>query len=264
MEPASKKRLNPHEKSVRSGTDCATCKRRRIKCDRSPGACRKCSKRDHVCPGYGERVQWVNDVATRGRLKGLQAAYLRSQEARYAILPGLADAGHAHEIDDGIVSGNDGDESSTPDLSSNSLSPDLHALMCYYKNHVARLMVWIDSEDDNPYQTQVLCLVSTSPVLRLAISAISTLHWNAKSQGEQLALPEDIRDEAVLRITASVKDITDSTTDLDLGMAQWMLASMMVLSCCEMIKAGAMAADWHRRAARALINVVKTMTWCDD
>lgn len=47
-------------------------------------------------------------------------------------------------------------------------------------------------------------------------------------------------------------------------MAQWMLASMMVLSCCEMIELSATAADWHRRAARALINVVKTMAWCDD
>jgi hypothetical protein len=31
-----------------------------------------------------------------------------------------------------------------------------------------------------------------------------------------------------------------------------------------MIKVGAMAADWHRRAARALVNVIRTMPWSDD
>ncbi|GAB7336809.1 hypothetical protein MBLNU13_g11321t1 [Cladosporium sp. NU13] len=136
-------------------------------------------------------------------------------------------------------------------------------LKIYYRDHIARLMVWIDSED-NPYQTQVLPMVSTSPVLLQAISAISELHWNATRQADQLVLTEDLRGEAVLSITASVRAIIHSTTHIDLETAQWMLASMMVLSCCEMIEVGATAADWHRRAARALINVIKTTAWRDD
>lgn len=47
-------------------------------------------------------------------------------------------------------------------------------------------------------------------------------------------------------------------------MAQWMLASIMVLSCCEMIELGATAADWRRKAARSLVNVVNTMAWRED
>lgn len=248
-------------------TDCATCRRRRIKCDRGSGGCHKCKKKGFDCPGYGPRVQWINDVATRGRLKGLQAAFLEqhnhSELRRPAPACSVDDLGDAGVNAESMTLRNIHGQDSSSDLAPEVQHADWDKLSSYYRDHVAPLMVWIDSKE-NPYQTHVVSLASTSHVLRLAISAISALHWNATRRAEQLALPEDFRDEAVLGITASVRTIIDSTTELDLGMAQWMLASMMVLSCCEMIKVGAMEADWHRRAARALVNVIKTMAWCDD
>lgn len=250
------------------GGDCATCKRRRVKCDRGPGACQKCEKRGFVCPGYGKRVQWVHDVATRGHQKGLQATFLENHcrlgLQRTAPESSTNDLRDTQDCNSGTsletVSEREG---IIPRLPSNPPPTDLETLKGYYRDHIARLMAWFHS-DDNLYRTQVLSMVSTSPVLRLAISAISTLHWNATRQADQLPLAEDIRDQAVQSITASVRAITDSTEYIDLEMARWMLASIMVLSCCEMIELGATAADWHRRAARSLVNVVKTMAWRED
>jgi hypothetical protein len=51
-------------------TDCPTCQRRRIKCDRGLPGCRKCGKRNLECPGYGLRLKWVQGVASRGNLRG--------------------------------------------------------------------------------------------------------------------------------------------------------------------------------------------------
>ena len=133
----------------------------------------------------------------------------------------------------------------------------------YYIDNVARLMVWVDTEK-NLYRDRIIEIASDWPVLRLAISAIAALHCNATGHNEKLPLPESFRDEAIRGIVTSVKNILENTTQLTLENAQWILASMMVLSCCEMIEAGAEAADWHRRAARRLVGVIKTMDWCHD
>ena len=77
MAPSSRE-TRAHKDKHRLSGDCATCKRRRVKCDRGLGACQKCEKRGFLCPGYGKRVQWVHDVATRGRQKGLQASSLEN------------------------------------------------------------------------------------------------------------------------------------------------------------------------------------------
>ena len=214
------------------------------------------------------RVQWVHDVATRGHQKGLQATFLENH-CRLGLQRTAPDSSTNDPRDsqncntgtslEAVPKG----EGPIPRLPSDVPPTDLETLKRYYRDHIARLMVWIDSED-NLYRTQVLSMVSTSPVLHLAISAISTLHWNATRRVDQLPLARNIREQAVQSITASVRAITDSTKYIDLEMAQWMLASIMVLSCCEMIELGATAADWHRKVARSLVNVVRTMTWRED
>ncbi|KAF5005229.1 hypothetical protein FDECE_8287 [Fusarium decemcellulare] len=231
-----------------SQDDCATCKKRRIKCDRAPQGCLKCGRRGYQCPGYGPRVQWVNDVATRGRLRGLQATFLDN----YAL-----------PQTNGAVS-NIPAKQPHGDIPTSELPQALwDELSRYYMDHVARLMVWIDT-GKNLYRDYIIPMASESSILRLAISAAAALHWNATRVSQKIYLPESIRGEAIMGITASVKYIVEHTAQLTLKDAQWMLASMLVLSCCEMIEAGAEAADWHRRAARRLVGVINTMEWRSD
>ncbi|RTE83047.1 hypothetical protein BHE90_002429 [Fusarium euwallaceae] len=42
-------------------TGCWTCKKRKVRCDLRPTACRNCEKRGIACGGYGIRLQWVSD-----------------------------------------------------------------------------------------------------------------------------------------------------------------------------------------------------------
>ncbi|KAJ4253753.1 hypothetical protein NW762_010147 [Fusarium torreyae] len=257
---------HPADAQFVSQEDCSKCKTRRIKCDRALQGCRKCSKKGYQCPGYGPRVQWVNDAATRGRMRGLQATILedhaRSQPnviERLGSLDFIDDDGRNNPI--GIH--NHAQQHHSGMTSFGLTQAWWDKLRRYYIDNIARHMVWVDTEK-NLYRDYIIELASDRPVLRLSISAAAALHWNATGNVEKVPFPESFRDEAVRGITTSVKDILEGTTQLTLENAQWILASMMVLSCCEMIKAGAEAADWHRRAARRLVGVIKTMNWCHD
>ena len=46
------------------------CRRRRLRCDRSYPACRKCTNHGEQCLGYGKLFRWTNAVASRGKLAG--------------------------------------------------------------------------------------------------------------------------------------------------------------------------------------------------
>ncbi|KAM0544495.1 hypothetical protein ACHAPJ_011789 [Fusarium lateritium] len=249
-----------------SQEDCRKCKTRRIKCDRALQGCRKCSKKGYQCPGYGPRVQWVNDAATRGRMRGLQATVLEDHaRSQPNVIEG---AESLNSIDDDVRNSpmdiHNPAQQHHSGITAFGLTKNWwDKLRCYYIDNIARLMVWVDTEK-NLYRDYITELASDRPVLRLSISAAAALHWNATGNVEKVPLPESFRDEAVRGITTSVKDILENTTQLTLENAQWILASMMVLSCCEMIEAGAEAADWHRRAARRLVGVIKTMDWCHD
>jgi hypothetical protein len=49
---------------------CYNCRRRRLRCDRSRPACRKCSTAGEECLGYGTVLRWANAPAIRGNLVG--------------------------------------------------------------------------------------------------------------------------------------------------------------------------------------------------
>ena len=53
---------------------CHSCRRRRLRCDRSYPGCRKCTSRGIECLGYGQFFQWTGSVASRGKLAGESSA----------------------------------------------------------------------------------------------------------------------------------------------------------------------------------------------
>ncbi|KAL1618580.1 hypothetical protein SLS56_010508 [Neofusicoccum ribis] len=132
----------------------------------------------------------------------------------------------------------------------------IQELIDYYDKNVAPIMVWVDS-DHNLYRRHILPLAHTNPTVRLAVAAVSAQHAGEPD------VPEDARNEAVSTIARYINDVTNQVTGghdiekrLDADSAEWILASMLVLSCYEMAHSGAAAADFHRRAARSLINTL--------
>ncbi|KAJ5930262.1 hypothetical protein N7466_005755 [Penicillium verhagenii] len=127
-------------------------------------------------------------------------------------------------------------------------------------------MVWFDSAG-NIYRHDILPLAKKNKVVRLAIAAVSVQHA-ACNRGDR-NISEDARNEAVAMITNYITDVTTRVTgghDVELGLdvdaAEWILASMLVLSCYEMAHSGAEAAEFHRKAARSLVATLSTTDHC--
>ncbi|KAJ5769271.1 hypothetical protein N7520_003830 [Penicillium odoratum] len=135
----------------------------------------------------------------------------------------------------------------------------------YYDKIIAPRMVWFDSEK-NIYRRYILPLAQTNECVRLAIEAVSAQH----AVGDLIdSVPEEVRleaqtnvthyrNEAVKRITDFITNVTDQVAkDEEFGLyvddAEWILATMLVLSCYEMAHSGAEAAEFHRKAARSLV-----------
>lgn len=121
-------------------------------------------------------------------------------------------------------------------------------------------MVWVDSAD-NVYRYEVIPLANRHQAVRLAITAVVTKHA-AVVEGKP-DTSECARDLAVSMITECIGHVTrqvegglDIGTGLDSDTADWILASMLVLSCYEMVDSGASAADFHRKAARSFVNTL--------
>ncbi|KAH6884212.1 fungal-specific transcription factor domain-containing protein [Thelonectria olida] len=236
-----------------STIDCYTCKRRRIRCDRTQPKCQKCGKKGLSCPGYGLRLRWVGGKDFRRPTRDAGAI----QDSTTLALPALSATNAQLHVD--------GDWMRTSVL--RFLSKDaMNKLVEYYAEHVAGLMVWIDSKD-NSYRRYIVPLAYSNPVIGLAMAAISAQH--ASTFFGDTSLPQKARDEAVGMISMYIRDITkyvmsghDLGRKLDVKSTEWMLAAMLMLSCYEMTHSGGMVVDFHRRAARSLVNTFET-TECE-
>ncbi|KAF3000603.1 hypothetical protein E8E14_000808 [Neopestalotiopsis sp. 37M] len=223
---------------------CYTCERRRIQCDRTSPNCHKCLRKGLDCPGYGRRLKWAGGAALRGRLAELKVADPSVPENS----SGSDDAGTFPNVRNSFYDSID--------------KKTLHKLVLHWKENIASRMVWVDS-DKNPYRVFVAPLAYTVPVVGLAMAAVSSQH--ASSPAGYGELSRRARDEAVDMISAYVKNITSHVlAGHDVGLqlngqsVERMLAAMLLLSCYEMTDTGSSAADFHRRAARSLVNTFET------
>ncbi|KAL6406804.1 Zn(2)-C6 fungal-type DNA-binding domain protein [Ilyonectria robusta] len=236
---------------------CKVCDRRRIRCDLERPFCQKCQKKGLKCPGYGPQLKWIGGVAARGRLKGLNTPGYQG------VSPGKSQASTRPLV------------LPTADLESAGYSPhrldlltadaDFHSftsgLLEYYSKSIAGLMVWLDT-DQNDYRRRVLPLAKNEPGLRLAVAAISAQHGSALFPHSPPEFPELARDACLGFIQRSAEEMThrlttgsvlDSCTDL--VTAEWMLASILIMICFEMVQSRLEAAECHLKAARRLINI---------
>ncbi|KHN94720.1 uncharacterized protein MAM_07475 [Metarhizium album ARSEF 1941] len=144
------------------------------------------------------------------------------------------------------------------DLTLRSSSPEF---IDYYDKNLAGLMVWLDSEE-NDYRRRVLPLAMSTPALRYAVAAIAAHHGAATFSLAMPRFPEAARDACLGLINRHIQDMTGRLTDgseldtrTDIAEAEWILASILMISCYEMTNSRVAAAEGHRRAARTLVNV---------
>ncbi|KAH7126048.1 fungal-specific transcription factor domain-containing protein [Dactylonectria macrodidyma] len=233
---------------------CRVCERRRIRCDLERPFCQKCPKKGFTCPGYGPRLKWVDGIAARGRLKGMKAPIHQSVAAS-----------HHQFVELPVAISGDLETIGPSEFMNETISPDFlsftSGLMDYYGKSIAGLMVWFDT-DQNDYRRRVLPLAKSEPGLRLAVAAISAQHGSALFPESPPDFPQMARDACLRFIQRSAEEMTrrlSSGSVLDSGpdvvSAEWMLASILIMICFEMVQSRHEAAECHRQAARRLINI---------
>lgn len=232
----------------RSTTDCRVCVRRRIRCDRTTPSCLKCLKRSIECPGYGRNLRWANAIAVRGRFKGLQCPKDASQD----VLPvkGLS------------VPSKQSWTEAAANLAKLAVgapnASEVEQLVCYYSKRVAGNMIWVDSPL-NPYRRLVVPKARSSPIILLAILAVSAEHMDPTQSSLAVFAPK-ARDVAISIITQELSRITEGLGSkepreiLDLDTTEQILTAMLILSNYECIGDTSRAWCSHRLGARLIIN----------
>ncbi|CAH0058761.1 unnamed protein product [Clonostachys solani] len=248
----------------KANPDCRTCRRRRIRCDRQRPSCLKCVSRDLTCPGYGRRIQWVNGVASRGRLKGHptpnpdhhhqddapESEHVDSAAATSSPRDGQVTDQHIQDVETGAVV-------LFQPRRLPELREDTAVFLDYYDKSIAGLMVWFDS-DDNAYRSCALPLARRQPGLFLAIAAVSAYHGSSASP----SFPDQARDRCLAVLNQSTQDLTrrlstgsNLSARSDTLQAECLLASILVISTYEMVRGRILASEGHKRAARSLLNL---------
>ncbi|KAK7214975.1 hypothetical protein V2G26_002978 [Clonostachys chloroleuca] len=244
--------------------DCRTCRRRRIRCDRQRPSCLKCVSRDLSCPGYGRRIQWVNGVASRGRLKGHPTPNPDHQddtpESEHVNSAATSSPGDGQVTDQHIQDVEPGAVVLFQPRRIPELREDTAVFLDYYDKSIAGLMVWFDS-DDNAYRSCALPLARRQPGLFLAIAAVSAFHGSSASP----SFPDQARDRCLAVLNQSTQDLTrrlstgsNLSARSDTLQAECLLASILVISTYEMVRGRILASEGHKRAARSLLNLFTT------
>lgn len=231
---------------------CANCERRRIRCDLKRPTCTKCSKKDLECPGYNRQLRWVNGVAARGHLQGrtvpTRASHPGSPEAAEAARA-CSDRHEKIKVD-------------LPPASQMDILASDTRFMEYYRQNLAGLMVWLDSEE-NAYRKHVIPLAEHQPAIRFAIVAFAAQHgWGAYPLENIATMAERARDKCLQLIQTRAKEMTDKVahgvdldSEADIADAEWMLASILIINNYENARCRLEAAEGHRQAARTIVNI---------
>ncbi|GLA43721.1 hypothetical protein AnigIFM63309_001816 [Aspergillus niger] len=209
----------PRRASISADKDCPKCRTRRIKCDRSVPACRKCTTRGFSCPGYGLILRWNQGVASRGRLAGRQLP-----------IPSTPTIAHY------------------PDAVSSEL-------MHHYHRIVSAKLAWVDGPT-NPWRQVIVPLAGASLTVLHAVLALSSEDLAVRfpighPRRQQLQLVSMCRRNqalsSVARLLCHMRQEGSSTSQ-----AQCALAATLILYNVELL--GAASAKWrmHLEAARVI------------
>lgn len=134
--------------------------------------------------------------------------------------------------------------------------------MEYYRENLAGLMVWLDSEE-NYYRKRVIPLAEYQPAIGFAIMAFAAQHGGMAYPGENItAIAESARDKCLHLVQTRAQEMTkklaegfELNSESDIADAEWMLACILLINNYENARRRPEAAEGHRRAARTIINL---------
>ncbi|KAK2777483.1 hypothetical protein CKAH01_12031 [Colletotrichum kahawae] len=233
---------------------CATCERRRIRCDLQKPTCHKCFKKGLECPGYTRPLRRINGVAARGHLRG-RAVPTRASPPGSPQMPAASESPpQVAELVTSVPSIQELVPASGLaifDLVASSSTESFATgarFMEYYRRNLAGLMVWLDS-GENDYRKQVVPLAEHQPAIGFAILAFVAQHGAMSCSSKAIAaIAEDARDRCLQLIRLRAQQMTDKLME---GMTNYD-------RCCPEV------ADEHRKAARTIVNLFNSSSAIEE
>ncbi|KAE8371738.1 fungal-specific transcription factor domain-containing protein [Aspergillus bertholletiae] len=223
--------------------DCPKCKSRRIQCDRTLPGCRKCSRRNYECPGYGLILRWKPGLSSRGRLAGRDVPVDDNSSDRTSL---------TRQNDGMALTPVDHGPSSPFDILSCQL---LH----HFDQHIATKLAWVDGPE-NPWRHIILPLSHASPIVRYSLLAMSSEDLTHKYTIDRpyfhrlKASSLYYRDKVLSLLPQHLDRLLKAPVSFDCAnQARFVLATVLLLYNLELLAAKTTQWRLHIHGARAII-----------
>ncbi|KIX95192.1 uncharacterized protein Z520_09108 [Fonsecaea multimorphosa CBS 102226] len=182
--------------SERSSTDCKTCWKRRVVCDRTMPSCWKCKKKEMKCPGYrpSANFNWTMPLTPKTLLnrKDMRSGAIPAKdqqpkkETRRGQSKGARPESAAREfgeVTSVIPWSGPSYLSTSPGAGSVIKSRDARRLLDYYCNALSVKLPWVDLKD-NPWRTTIVPAALNSDFLLNTILSMATEEFVWATSGQ--------------------------------------------------------------------------------
>ncbi|KAM5354088.1 hypothetical protein ACJ41O_000738 [Fusarium nematophilum] len=257
---------------------CHSCRRARLRCDRSFPECTKCTSRGVECLGYGRLFLWTGAVATRGKLAGQSSsASVCRLPKQDELVPYDGQAEPWNFFNEPVAGGDNqvsshprtplGGDASTPWMLVDPLFQDMTHSQRYYLNYfssrVCRDFVAHDLPNNNPFRS-LLLLTNTHPFLQQIIIAISAAHmcnlarpWLGPDSFSRRPPPRKLLMDALVAKQKALQMMPSALQNIETIGADVILATVLFLCNVELLESGWQSWRPHLEGAKRLLNLVK-------
>ncbi|KAF5010079.1 hypothetical protein FDECE_3745 [Fusarium decemcellulare] len=275
-----KENVSPHQVAKKA---CHSCRRARLRCDRSYPHCTKCSSRGVECLGYGRLFLWTGAVATRGKLAG------QSSSAAVCRLPKQDEMGsfNTQGFDPaawGLLAPNDNQvfypnspnpwQTSAPWTLVDPLFQDMphsqRGYLNYFSSRVCQDLVAHDRGDNNPFRS-LLLLTNTHKFLQQVIVAVSAAHmcnlarpWLSPDSFARKEPPKRLLMDALVAKQKALQMMPYALQNIDSIGADVVLATVLFLVNVELVESGWQSWRPHLEAAKKLLNMIQPYAAFDE
>ncbi|KAI9041328.1 Zn(II)2Cys6 transcription factor [Aspergillus affinis] len=226
-------------------TSCHSCRRRRVKCDRTLPECRKCTLAGIECLGYGRLILWNKGIASRGKMMGKTFDMSLSPHSKTKP-PSQFSSTSQFSICSSLV------DPLLQDLGSRNARYIYHFDQIFCKE-----IVIYDTPNLNPVR-QLLAYLSEYPMLREVFVATSACHLYYLSPAH--ARSETVYRDALVAKQKALHLLNQALSDLASADIDLIVAAILVLMYLEWIDSGTDVWRIHLEGAKRLINCLRRQT----
>ncbi|UPL03203.1 hypothetical protein LCI18_014137 [Fusarium solani-melongenae] len=255
---------------------CHSCRRARLRCDRSYPECTKCTSRGVECLGYGRLFLWTGAVATRGKLAGQSSSASVCRLPKQEDLTSFDAKGVGPE-GWGMIRSHDNQvfyptsqapwHTTSPwplvDPLFQDMSHSKRWYLNYFSSRVCLDLVAHDRPDNNPFRS-LLLLTNEHPFLQEVIVAVSAAHmcnlarpWLGPDSFDRKEPPRQLLMDALKAKQQALQLMPSALENIDSIGADVILAAILFFVNAELVESGWQSWRPHLEGAKRLLNMMQ-------